>query len=176
MVVYKLTNKLNGKCYIGQTISTLEKRWKKHCASHGISAISLAINKYGSDAFSRQIIHTYDNLETLNHAEEYFIDFYNSLSPNGYNLHTGGLNHRPSDETRLKQSISHKGKDHAGTFKKGVPHSEDMKLKLSAAKKGKIPWNKGLKGKQKAWNKGLPQTESAKLRFKETLRSKQGGW
>ena len=130
MIIYKITNKINGKIYIGQTRQTLKARMKAHFSSNmnnNNTYIKRAINKYGKDNFLIIELCSYNSLEQLNDAEEYFIEFYNCLAPNGYNLHGGGNSHLVSDVTRLKQSISHLGKSYKRT-------------------KGSIPWNKGKKG------------------------------
>jgi len=71
---------------------------------------------------------------------------------------------RPSEETKLKQSRIHKGKKHKSPSleirkkmseaQKGRKLTEEHKSKLSVAKVGYVPWNKGLKTGHKPWNKG----------------------
>jgi group I intron endonuclease len=134
VIVYKVTNKLNGKCYIGQTIRTLSARWASHCKKNNeCVAISRAIQKYGKESFCIDTIAEYKTMEDLNNAEEYYIDWYNSLSPNGYNLHTGGLNHIMSEESKKKLSDSLKGKQ---TWWLGKPHSKETKKKMSESRIG----------------------------------------
>lgn len=160
MIIYKITNKITGKCYIGQTTKSLEFRWAGHLtASSGCSALHNAIRKYGKENFSVEEIATYSNLEDLNNAEEYFIDWHNTLAPNGYNLNTGGNNKLASKELRKRMSKVQEGnhnklgfkltdetKQKMSTAKKGKPLSEKHKLALSIATKGRIAWNKGLVG------------------------------
>lgn len=111
MIIYKITNKLNGTCYIGQTTKSLERRWKEHCKlSSKCRYLNYAIKKYGKESFSINTISKYDNLVDLNNAEEYYIDWYNSLVPNGYNLDSGGKSKKPSKETKQKQSDVKLGK------------------------------------------------------------------
>ena len=120
MIIYKITNKINGMIYIGQTINNLDKRWKAHCRfgkNNTTSYVSNAIQKYGINAFCVEEIGSYSNLEDLNNAEEYFIDWFNCLVPNGYNIRLGGNYSTFSLETRQK---------------------------MSKAKLGKIPWNKDI--------------------------------
>lgn len=145
MIIYKITNKLNGKCYVGQTVQKLNRRFQAH-ARLTKSAISLAIKKYGKDNFSLTELGHYKTLGQLNDAESYFIEFYNCLAPNGYNLHTGGNSHKVSDETKLKQSLSHLGKKQsAETIAKksisltGKVKSLETRAKLSKANKGRKP-------------------------------------
>ena len=81
MILYKITNKINGKIYIGQTIQTLKARLWRHFKKDSKSAISLAIKKYGRDNFSIEELDSYKTLEDLNNAEEYYIDWFNCLVP-----------------------------------------------------------------------------------------------
>lgn len=82
--IYKITNLLNHKCYIGQSIH-VERRFSEHCFPSKTSMISKAIQKYGKENFSFEIIEECLE-EELNDKENYWIDFYNSITPNGYNI------------------------------------------------------------------------------------------
>lgn len=88
MIVYKITNKINGKCYIGQTIRTLEERFNRHkkdALSNKLDThFARALRKYGPDNFYAEIIEEVDNQELLTKREYYWINFYNSVK-NGYN-------------------------------------------------------------------------------------------
>lgn len=86
--IYKITNKINGKVYIGQSMHP-EERWRAHCwkLTNYKSMISEAIQKYGQENFSFEILGWY---EDYNQKEKDFIQEYNSLAPNGYNIALGG--------------------------------------------------------------------------------------
>lgn len=88
MIVYKITNTINGKVYIGQTINTLEKRFNRHKtdALNNIlnTHFARAIRQYGIDAFAAEIIDTAKTQEELTEKEQYWIHFYNSVQE-GYN-------------------------------------------------------------------------------------------
>lgn len=97
MLIYKITNLINNKCYIGQTIKTAEQRWKEH-QSHAFGlhpndqnkTLYKAIRKYGLENFTFEVLQ--DNIETfeqLDKAEIYWIDYYNSFVK-GYNETFGG--------------------------------------------------------------------------------------
>lgn len=97
MLIYKITNLINNKCYIGQTIKTAEQRWKEH-QSHTFGShpndqnksLYKAIRKYGLENFTFEVLQ--DNIETfekLDKAEIYWIDYYNSFIK-GYNETFGG--------------------------------------------------------------------------------------
>ena len=91
--IYKITNLLNGKVYIGQTIHP-ERRWTEHKQKvrHGQEKfpIHLAIEKYGEENFSFEILEWTDDYDN---EERRLIKEYNSISPNGYNIGEGGENY-----------------------------------------------------------------------------------
>jgi group I intron endonuclease len=107
--IYKIENKINGKLYIGQTINSLKTRFKKHLSQinckNQCSALYSAIRKYGKENFEISEIVSGDfSKDELNNLEIFFIQHYNTLSPNGYNLQTGGNTTTLADE--VKKSIS----------------------------------------------------------------------
>jgi group I intron endonuclease len=99
-IVYKLTSP-SGKIYIGQTIRDFNKRIMEHCSNSEKSIISNSINKYGFHNFKCEILFDGNNNE-LNDKEIYYIKFYNSLEPNGYNVRTGGSNGSHSELSRQR--------------------------------------------------------------------------
>ena len=137
MIVYKITNKVNGKSYIGQTIQEPKRRLRLHYYSKSCRALNSAINKYGRENFVFTIVSRADNLEQLNHREAYYIKIYKTLFPNGYNLRSGGDNSRLSEETKNKISKANKGQIPWSFGKKLGPKSDLCKLKISLSKKGK---------------------------------------
>ena len=111
MIIYKLTNKVNNKVYIGQTRSSIKKRFSQHCETRNKTAIGLAIKKYGVDNFEYAIL--YENIETLeelNKKEIECISLYNSISPNGYNIESGGKVIFANAESKAKISKALKGR------------------------------------------------------------------
>lgn len=90
--IYKITNKINGKIYIGQhskSDNSLEDLDKSYWGS-GIKIIK-AIKKYGREAFTREILCWCDSLEELNTREKYYITTLNCLNDTiGYNIAKGG--------------------------------------------------------------------------------------
>jgi group I intron endonuclease len=109
--IYKITNKINGKVYVGQTTWTVQKRWYCHCRKTGYySVLNNAICKYGKENFNIETIEICSSLEQLNEREKYWINFYDCISPKGYNMETGGLNKLASEETKQKQRLAKLGK------------------------------------------------------------------
>lgn len=95
--IYKITNLINHKIYIGQS-TNIERRWKEHKyrtnkewkGNHEYySILSRAIQKYGIENFSFEIIEECSESE-LNQKEIYYIQYFNSQIPNGYNISAGG--------------------------------------------------------------------------------------
>lgn len=91
--IYKITNKINGHMYIGQTMREPSKRWEHHLysATHGSELhFHCAIRKYGWDNFTKEIIEECNDCD-LNEREIYWISYYNTFSnPNHYNMTAGG--------------------------------------------------------------------------------------
>ena len=109
MIIYKSTNKITGKIYIGQTTHTLDKRIKGHIKESKIESnrpFMLSINKYGKDNFEFETIDSVNNLDELNDKEVYWINFYNSVSPNGYNVTGGGQGKKMIPTKELGKRIS----------------------------------------------------------------------
>jgi group I intron endonuclease len=93
MIIYKATNNITGKCYIGQTINSLDKRIKGHLKeSKGQNnrPFLMSLQKHGLDNFLFEIIDYANNLDELNDKEIYWINELNTVSPNGYNVTIGG--------------------------------------------------------------------------------------
>lgn len=82
--IYKIENLINHKKYIGQSVH-IERRFQEHCQPSTNSLISKAIKEFGKENFSFEIIEEC-KVEELNQKERYYINFYNSLVPNGYNV------------------------------------------------------------------------------------------
>ena len=100
--IYKITNKVNGKIYIGQTSESVSQRWYEHkYSSEHVDnkgyhyALHCAIRKYGCDNFHVDTIEEIDN-DSLNTREMYWIDFYDSYK-SGYNMTLGGEGSRTLD-------------------------------------------------------------------------------
>ena len=91
-IIYKITNKVNGKSYIGQTRYTIEFRWKQHIHKKDNTYFHNAIHKYGIENFSIEILEEC-NINDLNSKEIFYIAKYNTFD-RGYNLTIGGDGNR----------------------------------------------------------------------------------
>lgn len=126
--IYKITNLVNGKVYIGQSLD-IYKRWEEHKYNINYSKYSgillyKAFNKYGLNNFKFEIVEVCEEYE-LDNKEKFYIDYFNSYigfdNSNGYNMTLGG-----EGQT-------------------GIKWTEERKRKRSKLMKGRSPWNKGLK-------------------------------
>lgn len=88
MFIYKISNSINNKVYIGQTIRPIEERFKRHindATNHILDThFARAIRKYGKENFYIEEIDKANNQEELNLKEQYWIRYYDSIN-NGYN-------------------------------------------------------------------------------------------
>jgi group I intron endonuclease len=142
MVIYKITNLLNLKSYIGQTTQEVSIRWKNHCKPSRKSAVSLAIQKYGKENFKFQIIDSASSIEELNKKEVEWIEKEKTISPTGYNLRSGGDNSLHHEETKRKQGLVKIGNKNPmfGVNCETLMNPEDVLIKnkkISQSKKGK---------------------------------------
>lgn len=108
--VYKITNKLNGKIYIGITKRGFEKRIKEHIqeATQKLSnyTIHKAIRKYGKEGFTYEVIEQVDTEESAKEREIFWIQHYNSWRE-GYNDTPGGdLNTQLKGENSSRHKIT----------------------------------------------------------------------
>lgn len=115
--VYKITNLINGKIYIGKhSTDNLDDNYM----GSG-TRLRQAYKKYGLENFKKEVIDYYNSEEELNRGEMFYIENFNSTDPKiGYNLTYGGEGEIPTKETKKKMSESQKGR----------PLSEDHKAKL----------------------------------------------
>jgi group I intron endonuclease len=112
--IYLITNTINNKRYIGQTIrDNIHDRWNQHKkkCKRSIGRVLLnAYNKYGVESFTFQIVCICFD-EDCNIYEEQYIKKYNTLHPNGYNLKEGGMNFKHHPESIEKMKATMKGRE-----------------------------------------------------------------
>ncbi len=135
MIIYKITNIITGKIYIGLTIQNINTRFNHHIYEAKLGSTSYlhrSILKHGKENFKIEIVDTAESTEDLQNKEVYYINHFNTTNRKvGYNIAKGGsigLNgFKHSEESRRKMSISSTGNK----------HSLETKLKLSKFRKGK---------------------------------------
>lgn len=145
--IYKITNKINGKSYVGQHKVYPGEAFTRYMGK-GI-AIRLAIQKYGKENFSKEILEEIDDDEKhefTSERERHWITKLNTMQPNGYNLSPGGEGgctpeaakrgaatrrvkgtDRKSKATRLKMSEAAKGKHFSDEHKKHLSDNHRLK-------------------------------------------------
>jgi group I intron endonuclease len=174
MLIYKLTNLLNGKIYVGKTKNSLSDRLSTHKSeakrSRSNQYIHKAIRKYGWENFKSEIIEdNIDSLKNLNNREIFYIALYNSTNRGiGYNLSPGGDGGHglsgPAHHCFGKKLpwLSEKNKKNKGkTYEEiyGVEKAEEMKKSMSDIQTGRIhseeSKNKGGVARKKAWKRGV---------------------
>ena len=160
-IIYKVTNLINGKCYIGQTIKPIEQRKHEHIWNATNkkyrSYLHNAINKYGIENFKWEILCACSTNDELNKKEIDLIIEQNSYLPNGYNLTFGGggiSGYKHTEET--KQKISKK--------RMGIKFTEETKQKMSKRLIG-VPQSPSVVQKRTLKNTGKKRSDDFKKRM-----------
>lgn len=153
MIIYKTTNLVNGKIYIGKACG---RNATNNYLGSGL-LIKRAINRYGKERFKRVIVDVCESRKDQNNKEAFWIKFYNAQNKCiGYNIADGGqggnttLNHLDCKTIYLKIALKAKEryKDKQKHPMYGTKHSEVARLKISKGLIGRTPWNKGKVGLQ----------------------------
>lgn len=148
-VIYKITNIINGKLYIGKRKFNREKFLTLNYFGSG-KLIKLAIKKYGIKNFNREILIECD-YSILDNKEKEYIAFYKSLIPNGYNIGKGGEGNN-------------------GGANKGKKWTKEHKEKISKSRKGKCLGDKNpmkrLNVRCKFFNHPVSKKTRDKIRLK----------
>lgn len=162
MFIYLITNTITGKNYVGQTKRSLDQRFKSHLYEAEKMKYNMylhnSIRKYGKDNFSIQLLEECAS-DISSDRERFWIKHLNTKEPFGYNEHDGG---------------------NGGCLNA----SPELRKKLSDAKKGKSPWNKGLNKSDprvaknaegiSRGNKGKPKSDSHKKSMSAAHRKRRG--
>lgn len=127
--VYKHTNKLNGKVYIGITSQNVRVRWNNGWGYQYCTHFWRAIQKYGWDSFEHEILYanlTQDEAETW--EKDLIVEYHSADLRFGYNISLGG-------STGCKHSVETRRK--IGNVRRGSHHTEESKRRMSESHKGK---------------------------------------
>lgn len=181
-ILYKTTNLINNKVYIGihQT-----KNLDDGYLGSGL-AFKRALKKYGKENFKREILKYCNSLEELLQEEKEYVTENWVNREDTYNLKTGGQSNgilSKDSKTKISETLKERYKKGEIIYH-GKPYTptNEIKQKISIALKekykktkhssvGRVPWNKGVKGKQTAWNKGVstgPKSEEEKKKISQT--------
>ncbi len=179
MIVYKATNTINGKVYIGKTSQSLSQRWKLHLKAARLGEryyFHRAIRKYGPEVFALETLYRAKTADELSKMETFFIVLHQSHEPeNGYNMTLGG-DGVVSKEAHCRAGLTRRGRKYPNISaslmghkvpeasrrrmsisaknrppsRLGKTHSEESRKRIGAAGKGRIPWNKGIEASMEA--------------------------
>lgn len=157
--IYKITNTVSGKIYIGQTRRSLEKRFLYHCyaSRYSKTVLGRAISGYGSEVFTiEEVARLIDaNQEEVNKLETEMIARFDSLFPKGYNMIAEGSAPpscfgRVNDEKTLKKMSESAFRSWSQDAERRKQQSERMKARHAdpeQAKKMYEEWSKKNKGR-----------------------------
>ena len=159
--VYKITNKINGKFYIGSAINCF-KRWCKKYNEH----LESAFKKYGKENFIFEIIENVEDTSKLIEREQYYMDL---LKPeyNKRSIASSNLGIKASDETRYKLSLARR---------KRITKPETCE-KISASLKGReIKWKEKIaeaNSGENNYNYGNELSEEWKKKISDSLKDRK---
>lgn len=146
--IYKVTNLVNGKLYIGQTSRTLEKRKSAHIrnsfnanAPDYDCAFHKAIRKHGPENFIWEVVITCNTVGESNEAERRLISEYNTCYGVGYNSNEGGgsglgFKHSEEAKSKIREAVIVRGNEALLNWVKNNP--EQVKEKCKSAKR--VQW------------------------------------
>ena len=158
--IYTVTNKINGKQYVGQALEyRLKKRWSDYMRLQNCRKqpkLYNVLKKYGPENFLYEILDTTPDQIVQDYLEDFYIECLDTIE-NGYNCKGGGHNGRLSEETRKKISDSNMGKI----------HSAETRQKLSIANMGKTRSDASRRRISES-HKGIKQSKETILKRKES--------
>jgi group I intron endonuclease len=184
-VIYKVTNLVNDKRYIGKSVDFKNRLYNHLSNARKNSGYALhnAIRKYGLENFNWTIIDEAYSEDELNDKEIFWIDYYKSFRDFGlgYNLTLGGDGGKLSEETKRKIGIANGGensswfgKNHSEETKKkigmgqiGKKYSEEAKRRISESRKKYVGENHPMYGRT--------HSEESKTKMKESHANFKGG-
>lgn len=179
-LIYRATNIVNGKIYVGKTTVSLKKRMNRHkaLALQPCQVFHLALAKHGLTSFTWEVLEECHN-DMLNEAETKWIALLNSCNTTvGYNRTLGGDGgsvagtRKDSEEVRRKKSLGMMGKRNSTGLR--VPRSEEHKKAISLSMSGKKrkPMSEQHKKAISDARKGMVFSEEHKQRISMRLRAR----
>lgn len=149
MIVYKHTCLANGKPYIGLTVKTIEARWQEHCSDarrNKKRKFFAALNKYGIENWSHEVLFESDNEQEILDKEVEFIEKFDSIK-RGYNTSKDrfrtGIKHNPESIEKMRESQKAAHARRRAEAGDGGWHRKD-----GGPMKGKAHPNKGKENKK----------------------------
>lgn len=181
--IYKITNQINGKIYIGKTSKTIDERFKEHIKKaklHTNRYLYDAMNHYGYHNFSIEKVEECEN-DLLNEREKYWISHYNSFDKNfGYNMTTGGeggdtwSKNSNKELTLMKLIVANRGKKRSKEFcenlskrVKGKHYGSEFGKRVAEARKNNLAKERGYA----SWNDRTKYISDCKKLFMQIPKS-----
>jgi group I intron endonuclease len=125
--VYVITNRVNGKQYVGQTWYDIEYRFKRHARQKKCVKLARAMSKYGAENFSIKAVVKVDNQENMDRLERLYIKRLGTVK-GGYNCTEGGMGGKLlNPESLAKISATHKGKRISGEVRRKISENNGMR-------------------------------------------------
>ena len=165
-IIYKTTNKVNNKIYIGVHSTPDLNDGYLGSGKH----LKLAINKYGSDSFTREILHIFETPEEAYRKESEIVNESFVNRKDTYNLKPGGFG--GSEKGRTVSDKTRKLLSDAATGKKLPPRSDDHRNKIGDGNRGKTV-SEAARKKIGAARKGRTHSEEAKRKMSEAAKKRQ---
>lgn len=138
--IYCLTNTINGKRYVGQSVDIIG-RWKQHAKALDKIGLGGAVAKHGWAAFTAEVLERCEP-ELMNERECYWIAKLGTTSPSGYNLTTGGsLRKAFTDDARAfisartKAGLTPEVLERRNQAMRGIPKSPEWRAMMSERQK-----------------------------------------
>ena len=195
MIIYKATNIINNKSYIGQTTRSLEKRMEAHIYSSksGKTPFMKSMRKYGPENYKWTILCRCSSKEMLNTMEYFYITHYKThIDDGGYNLTWGGegtVGHKHTDESKEKMCLAKVGKNTNTPESRrinsekhlGIVRSEETRKKMSDAQIGKKHSQETKDKISKAIKNKPPDTDETRKKRSSSIKEwwskrKNDGW
>lgn len=184
--IYKITNTITGKYYIGSAVH-ISKRWNNHKyqlnkGTHYTKYLQNAWNKYGAQAFEFSILEKVDDKSNLIEREQYWIDILDPVK-NGYNARCVaesnlGFTHSESAKIAIQEGnkgrvVSEETRARQSAAKKGVKQKpEHVKARVESAKAKGRKMHPNTAAALKIANLGKPKSESHKANISTAHKGK----
>lgn len=182
--VYIAKNKINGKRYIGRTVSTMQRRRSGHEAAARCGntyPLHAAIRKYGTDSFEWRVYCRYDDLNVLNEVEVFLIKKHQTQSASfGYNITDGGggtAGWKPTADTLRKRSTALRGKkrtteqrEKTSAAIRALWASAEYREKITAGHKARHPASEETRAKLRESSKRMWRDPEYRRRYAATRR------
>lgn len=158
-VIYVLTNTVNGKRYVGQTILDVQLRFSKHChPSQHPTRIKNAIHKYGKENFTVETLASATNQDDLNFLERHFIAELGTLNRRiGYNVTPGGQGGIRTKEAAEKSAQKLRGRK--------VPRDAVERMAATKRNRPRTPAEQAVLDKMAAMAKGRAHSQESRIKM-----------